>query len=115
MILNRKDRQRPMPHSFYGLIVEVDVGQFQVRVLNGVHVHAKPVVLRGYFNLTGEQIFDWVIRPVVPEFELEGFSTERQAQQLMAEANAERGVVTHEASDRIHRIHDRFRIPRAIG
>ena len=46
MVLDAEDRGLAMAHPFDGAVVEVDVGDFDIRGKR-IRVHGKPVVLRG--------------------------------------------------------------------
>jgi hypothetical protein len=87
--LHAEQRQGAVAHAFVGVIVQVDVRDFYVTGGQGFRIHAEAVILRGDFYLLGEQIFYGMIRTVVAEFQLEGFSAQREPAQLMAEANTE--------------------------
>jgi len=89
VILHAEERLRLVAHSFIGLIVQVYVRDFYIFGRERIRIHAKTVILRGDFHLLGQQILYGMIRTVMAEFQLEGFSAESEAAQLVAEANAE--------------------------
>ena len=55
-----------------------------------VRVDVVIVILRGDFHLACLVVEDGMIAAVMPEFELVGFSAEREAEELVAQANTER-------------------------
>ena len=89
VILNRKDRHVFMPKSLKCAVVEVDVGRFTACLFETFGFHRKAVVLAGDFHLSGVQVLHRLIAATVAEFELERIGTQRQAKQLMAQADAE--------------------------
>ncbi len=89
MILHAEERQGAVAHAFVGVIVQIYVRDFYVAGGQRFRVYAKAVILRGDFYLLGEQIFYGMIRTMVAELQLEGFSAQGEPAQLMAEANAE--------------------------
>src|SRR5260221_8158246 len=78
-------------------------------------MHGKTVILRGDFDLIGEQIFYRMIRTVVPEFKLEGFSAERQATDLMTEANSKDREFADELADIFYGVAHGFWVAGAVG
>ena len=74
MILNAKEREALVAHAFVGVIVEIHVCDLHVARGKGFRVYAEPVILRGDFNLLVEQVLNRMIRSMVPEFQLEGFT-----------------------------------------
>jgi len=89
VILHAEERERFVAHSFIGLIVQVYVRDFYIFGRERIRIYAKTVILRGDFHLLGQQILYGMIRTVVAEFQLERLPAEREAAQLVAEANAE--------------------------
>src|SRR6266849_11038772 len=86
VILHAEERQGFMAHAFVGLIVQVYVRDFHIFGRQRIRIYTEAVILRGDFDLLGEQILYRMIRAVVAKFQLEGFSAKREAAQLVAEA-----------------------------
>jgi hypothetical protein len=72
------------------------------------------VILCGDFHLLRQKVLHGMIRAVVPELQFEGLAAERQAAQLVAEANAEYRNAADELADILHRVIDWLGIARAI-
>src|SRR5690348_1205890 len=53
-------------------------------------------------DLAGIQLLHRMIAAMVPEFEFESFAAERKSGELMAEADAEDWLASHEAADVVH-------------
>src|SRR3954469_8266761 len=94
MVLHRKQRKLAVPNAFYGTVVQIDVGDFQiggagdpVRLSN----YREPMVLGGDKHLTAAQIEDGMITSPVPIRQLGCGTTIGQANELVAEADSERG------------------------
>ncbi len=87
MILDAENRVFLVPHSFYRLIVEIDVRDFHGRRQRS-RVDRKAMVLRGYRDLTAFQVFDRLIASAVSELKFELFSSICQAEQLVSKTDA---------------------------
>lgn len=77
MILHAKERQILVTHAFVGMVVQVEVRHFDIARWQRFRIHAESVILRGDFDLIGQQILHRVIRAVVPEFQFESLAAER--------------------------------------
>lgn len=64
-----------MPHSFNGLVVEVDSIDCDV-ARQGFRVDGESVVLRRDFDFAGFKVFDGLVPAAMSELELKGFSAE---------------------------------------
>ena len=83
MILHAEDGFRLVAQSFHGLVVEIDAIDGYIR-WQRVRAHGKTVILRCDLDLAGFQIFHRLIAAAMAELELESFSTERLAENLVA-------------------------------
>src|SRR5258706_13786576 len=72
---------------------------FNVARRQRFRIHAKTVVLRSDFDLIGQEIFHRMVRTVMAELQLERFAAERQATNLVAEANPENRNFADELAD----------------
>ena len=88
--------------------------QLDLAHLQRIRVHYEPVVLRRDFNFPGCQIHHRVIAAVVTEFQLEGFATQSQSQNLMAETDSEDGHLPNQLSYVLGGIFERLRVSRAV-
>ena len=68
MILDSECGFFPVPDSFHGVIVQVDMGDFQTG-RKPVGIQREIMVLAGDFDLSGQQIFYRMIAAVMPELE----------------------------------------------
>src|SRR6266852_4361349 len=90
MILHTIDRLGPMPQPFNGLVVEIDAVYAHL-ARQGVRIDGESVVLRGDFHAAGLEIFHRLVAAPVAELQLERLATQREAKDLMAQANPENG------------------------
>src|SRR5438105_1228116 len=88
VVLNRENRLVEHPQAFIGLVEEREMGRHD-EWRQTLGVHDKAVVLTGNLDLAGTQILHRVVCTAVPARHLEGPATERDREQLVAEANAE--------------------------
>ena len=78
-----------MAHAFVGVVVQIHVRDFDVAGRQRIRVHAEAVILRGDFHVARQQILHRMIRAVMAEFQLESFAAQRQAAELVPQADAE--------------------------
>src|SRR5258706_149223 len=82
----------------------------------GRGIDGKTVVLAGDDHRSGIEILDRMIRAVVPELHLDGPGPGSESEQLMPEADAERGNSgVDDFADRPDRVIARLGIPRPVG
>src|SRR4026209_1721972 len=88
-----------MAEPFDGAVVEIQVRHLNIR-RERTGVDGETMILRRDFYFARAKLLDRVIRTAMPELQLEGIATNRQAKDLMAEADAEHrplrlGQLTH--------------------
>ncbi len=113
MILHAVGRQLAMPHAFDRLVVQVAVRHLQT-IGQIVLAHGKSVVLRRDFHATGLKVLHRLVGATVAELQLERRGPTGQAQQLVAQADAEKGCLAQQLADRVDGIDQGLRIARAI-
>jgi hypothetical protein len=94
MVLNGKDRKCFVPNAFHRSVIEIDVSDLQIaRSRDGalLSLNRKAVVLGRYKYLSCTEIPHWVVTAAVPIGEFYRLSPKREAQELVAKANAKRG------------------------
>ena len=115
MVLDGEGRELFVAHTLDAVVVQVDVGQLhQLRIQTG-HVHAEAMVLGGDFDLAGLEILDRLVAAAVAEFEFVGLAAIGQAEDLVAQADAEDRFFTQQFSDVFYHAFDAGRIAGAIG
>ena len=120
MILDREDGSSPMRHPLHGIIVEIDVGDTEVRGVGNLAVlvfhHRKSMVLGGDLHAARIQVPDGVIPPVVAEGKLKSPGPESPCNELMAQADPEhRGSRFRQAQNRVLGFFHGSRVARAVG
>src|SRR5579863_3422159 len=113
MILDRKYRQTPVPHSLDGAVVQIDVRNHDLALERG-GVDREAVVVSRDLNGLGTKVHHGLISAMMPELEFIGLTAQRQAQNLMAEADPEDRHAADEFRRGPNRVIDRLRIARAI-
>ena len=114
MILHAEKRQRAVAHALVGVVVQIHVRDFDVARRQRIGVDAETVILRGDFDLAGQQIFYRMIRTVMAEFQLEGLAAQRQAAELVAQADAEDRHAAQQLANVFDRVGDRLGIARTV-
>jgi len=100
---------------FSRIVVEIQVGQFDVFTFERIDIDAKAVVLRGDLDSACFEIFDGMVRSSVSEFQFVSFPAERQAEYLMAEAYPKDGDFAKQGFDGIDSVCDRCRVAGAVA
>ena len=90
VILYRKRRFVFQTQSLVRSVEQADMRDF-CRCGQGFRQDAEAVVLAGYVNFAGLQVFDGVVCAAMPTWHFRGFCAEGKRQNLVAEANAEQG------------------------
>ena len=94
MVLHRKQRKLAVPNTLYGTVVQIDMGDFQ-RGCAGDAVslsnYRESMVLSGDKHLAIAKISDGMITSTVTVRQLGCGTTVREADELMAETDSERG------------------------
>jgi hypothetical protein len=72
MVLDREKWGLLVNESLQGIVIEIYVAEFNVRIFQGFHVHTEPMVLGSNLNLTRCQVLDRLIGSAVPKFEFKG-------------------------------------------
>ena len=83
-----------MPEAFNRVVVEVDVSDLAIR-RQRVGVDGKAVILSGYLDPSGGQIFDRLITAMMAEGQFVGASAKRQAHELMAQTDSKNRKALH--------------------
>src|SRR5271163_3218176 len=89
MILHTEQRQVAMPQAFQSLVVQVDVRQLDFTVGQRIRVDGKIMVVRRDLNLARLQLLDRMIPAMMPELQLESFSAQCNASELMSQTDSE--------------------------
>ena len=79
-----------------------------------IGIHRESVIVRGNLHLLGDAVQHRMIRAAVSELELVGFAAERQAQNLMAQADAEHRLLADQFADLLRLEFERLGIARAV-
>ena len=115
MILHRKNRQLPVAHSLAGLVVQVPMGDLNLTARNRFRIHGEAVVLSGDLHSPRLEVHHRMVCPMVAEFQLVGFSSQGQTQNLMAQTNTEDGQFPDALANRGDEIRHSFRVSGPVG
>ena len=90
MVLHRKAIFRFHTHARYGVVVDMNVRDFDVGMrLYCFTVYCKPVVLRSDFAFSGKQVFNRMVDASVSAEHLEGWDTIRKTDNLVTKTDTE--------------------------
>ncbi len=115
MILHREDRQCFVPHSLQGLVVKVDLCQFDLLRIERAGIHRKTVILRGNMDFPRLKVFDRLISPPVAELQFKCLSAKSQPKELMSQADAKDRFLPDQFSHVCNGIRNALRVSRSIG
>ena len=68
VVLHREKRVAAAAKSLQGVVVEVDMGNLDILVFQGIGIHGESVILGGDFDAPAGQMFDGLVGPPVTEF-----------------------------------------------
>src|SRR5213595_2082193 len=114
VILHAEEWQRFVAQAFERLVVQVHVGERDFARLERIRIDSETVVLRRDFHLLRFQIQHRMVPAVVAELQLVGAAAEREADDLVAEADAEDGDAAHEIAHGLGCVLDWLGIARAV-
>src|SRR5215813_12653803 len=103
-----------MAHSFEASVVEVEMGQLDLVRVQTVGVNREAVVVRSDFDAAIASVLHGLIAAAMAEFQFEGLASERQAEQLVAQTDAEDRRGAEQPFDLADNIRQRGGIARAI-
>ena len=115
MVLDGEDGFGGVAETFEGLVVEVDVGGFSAAGFEGGEVDGEAVVLGGDFDFFGADVLDGLVAAAVTEFEFVGCGAHGEAEELVAEADAEDGFLADEFFQGVLDVGDGFGVAGAVG
>ena len=110
VVLNGEERYLLVNKPFESAVIQIHVAQFNVRIVERLDVHAKPVILRSDFHLPCRQVFHRLVCAPMAELELERLPSQGQSDQLVPQANPENGPLADLRPDGIDRIGDCCRV-----
>ena len=115
MVLDGKDGEAEVPHSFNRPVIQIHVGQLDFPAGDGVDVDRKAVVLGRDLDLSGVELLDRVVRPMMAKFEFIGSATQGEAQNLVSQTDPEDRPFPDELPGGLNQVHHSLRVPRAIA
>ncbi len=114
VVLDAEERQVLVAHTFVGVVVQIQMRDFDIAGGQRFRIDAETMILGGDFHLIGKEVFHGMIGTVMTELQFKGFSAERDAAELMAETNAEDRDAAGKLSDAFLRVGNGLRIAGAI-
>ena len=115
MILDAHQRQLAVAEALVGAVVEVDVGLDEVAGGVQRRVHGEAVVLGRDLHAPAGEVLHGLVRPPMPELQLEGPAAAGEGQHLVAEADPEDRPLPHQLPHRLHRVGERLGVPGTVG
>src|ERR1700730_8307012 len=103
-----------MSQAFIRLIVQVQMGDFDVARGQRIRVDAESMILRRDFHLLGQQVLHRMIRAMMAESQLESLSTKRKTAQLMAQTDSKNRDASQHCADTFDRVCGGLGIARSV-
>jgi hypothetical protein len=104
-----------MAHALIGVVVQVDVRDFDVTGRQRIGIDDKAVILGGDLDVPGAHVFYRVIRAMMAEFEFVSAAAQSETAKLVPQANAEYGYVAEQLADIFDAVGNGFRIAGSVG
>ena len=98
MVLHAEGAVALAPDALHRAVEQIDVGHGQGRAAQAARIHRVGMVLRGDFDFSRVQIPDGVVAAPVAELELVGPRPVGEAEDLMAQADAEDRILPQQGS-----------------
>src|SRR2546421_4152818 len=114
MVLHAENRKLLVAEPLISSVIQVDVGDFHRRRIEGLRIHREAMVLRSDLDIAGQQILDRMVCPPMAELQLEGPSAERQSEKLVAQTNAEDRLLIDQQPETLDRVMNGGRISRSV-
>src|SRR5688500_11945971 len=114
MILHAPGSLMGATDTFDGAVVEVTVGQLD-SVGERFLAYGEAVVLARYLDASRLQVPDRMVCPVVAEGQLVGLAIQGQSEELVSEADPERGDLTEQRTQSLDRRSEGGRIAGSVG
>ena len=115
MVLDGECGQFAVAQALEGVVVEVDVGECYDFLVEGVEIDAETVVLCGDFDFASAGLLYGLVGSPVTKFEFVRFSTQCQAEKLMAQTYSKGGAFADQFADVFDCIRHGFWVARAVG
>src|SRR4051812_11829130 len=96
MVLHGKDRLAGVAEAFKRVVIKVDMRGLAAPLAEAVGVNGEAVVLAGDFDFARAGVANRLVAAAVAEFQFIGGGTHGEAQELVAEADAEDWFFTDE-------------------
>src|SRR5215813_5057178 len=88
-----------MTQAFERIVIQIDVRQFDFALSERVRIDGEVVVVRGDLDLAALETLHRMIAAVMPELQFVCPAAQREADELMPEADAEDRSLAHESAD----------------
>ena len=115
VILDAEDRLVAMAETFQRLVVQVDVRELDFVLVERVGVHREAVIVRGDLHFVRDLVQHRMIRAAMSELEFVGFAAQREAEDLMAQANSEDGLLSDQFANLLRLKSQRLGIAGTVG
>ena len=114
MVLNRIDGELSMSQTLQGPVIEIDVGDLDKALVEGILIYTESVILSCDTDPFGPEIFDRMVGPSVTEFEFEGAPSQGETQDLMTQADTIDRFLADKLFDGVNDIRHSLGIPWTI-
>src|SRR6266705_7205713 len=99
MILNAERGKNTVCKAFNGVVVQIDVSNVDFVHVQTFRVDSETVILRGNFHLPALDVQDRMISAMMPKFQLERPSPEREIHNLMTQADSKNRLFSNQSAD----------------
>ncbi len=103
-----------MAQAFERIVIQVDVRQVDFSLVDRLRIDGVVVVVGGDFYFAAVRVLHRMVAAMVAKFEFISLAAECEADELMAEANAEYRLTAGQFADIFLRVGDRLGVARPI-
>src|SRR5579872_1389910 len=115
VILHAEERQVLVPQAFQCVVVQIHVREFDFARGQRIRIDGEVVVVRRDLDFAAVQLLHRMIAAVMPELQLVGLASERDAGKLVAKTNSKDRLAAHETANVVDRVSTGFGISGPVG
>jgi hypothetical protein len=115
VILHAEHGMTAVAKALQRLVVEIHVRELDLALRERIRVNCETVIVRGNLHLAGDAVEHGLVGAAVAELQLVGLPAEREAEDLVAEADAEHGYLADQSTHLSGLELERLGIPGPIG
>src|SRR5215211_7004008 len=114
VVLDAEYRMISQPESFERLVVEIDVGDLGVCGVERFGIDGETVIVRGDLDFVSQLVDDRMVRAAMAKFHLVSLAADREAEDLVAQADSEDRNLADQAPHTVDLGSERLGVARTV-